>query len=78
MSCCPGAASVEDMAVETAGIPKPGGTVNPGTTEAPPEDGGGGELAAKTLPILAGGEKGDTVSEPSPVTRASTADRKPL
>lgn len=41
------------MAEDTGGIPKPGGTVNPGT--APPPDAGGGglgELAAKTLPIL--------------------------
>lgn len=39
---------------ETGGIPKPGGTVNPGVAAAPPEAGGGGlgELAAKTLPIL--------------------------
>jgi len=37
------------------GIPKPGGTVIPGAAPIPPEAGGGGlgELAAKTLPILA-------------------------
>lgn len=53
-SCwCPEAASEGDTTEETGGIPKPGGTVNPGTA-APPEAGGGGlgELAAKTLPIL--------------------------
>ena len=36
--------------MESAGIPKPGGTVKPGTA-APAVGGGGGELAAKTLPI---------------------------
>ena len=35
----------------TEGIPKPGGTVIPGAG-ALPGTGGGGELAAKTLPIL--------------------------
>lgn len=50
------------MAEETAGIPKPGGTVNPGTA-TPPEDGGGGELAAKTLPILAQVVHSDTVRQ---------------
>lgn len=47
------------MTEETGGIPKPGGTVNPGTA-APPEVGGGGlgELAAKTLPMLAERKRG--------------------
>lgn len=51
VSCCPRAASAVDMTEDTAGIPNPGGTVNPGTPLLP-EGGGGGEPAAKTLPIL--------------------------
>ena len=43
------------MTGDTGGIPNPGGTVNPGPA-APPEAGGGLELAANTLPILTGGE----------------------
>ena len=49
------------MTGDTGGIPKPGGTVNPGPA-APPEAGGGLELAANTLPILTGGEEeGETI-----------------
>lgn len=53
-SCgCPEAAPLGGITGETGGIPKPGGTVNPGPA-APPVAGGEGlgELAAKTLPML--------------------------
>lgn len=53
VSSRPGAASAEETAEERACIPKPGGSVKAGTA-APAEDGGGGELAARTLPILPG------------------------
>lgn len=51
-SCsCLEASPVGGMTGETGGIPKPGGTVNPGPAAAAGGD-GLGELAARTLPIL--------------------------